>query len=175
MHPITITRLSAERFDADLPGLAELLADAVDGGASLGFLSPYAPPAAAGWWRSLSGAVAEGSHLVWAAYDGDRVVGTVSLLPGRKDNGRHRAELVKLIVHRQARGRGLARRLMSALELEAEARGIDLLLLDTETGSDAEYLYHATGWTAYGVVPDYAADPGGTLRDCTFFYKRLSG
>ncbi|GHJ44297.1 N-acetyltransferase [Catellatospora sp. TT07R-123] len=175
MHQITITRLSAERFATDAPGLAELLADAVDSGASLGFLAPYAPQAAAGWWRELSAAVADGSHLVWAAYDGDRVVGTVSLVPGRKDNGRHRAELVKLMVHRAARGRGVARRLMAAAEQEARSRRVDLLLLDTETGSDAEFLYHATGWTAYGVVPDYAADPGGTLRDCTFFYKQLVG
>ncbi|MDI1461397.1 GNAT family N-acetyltransferase [Catellatospora sp. KI3] len=175
MHTITISRLSAATFEADLTGLAELLADAVDGGASLGFLAPYPAPVAVEWWRSLAAAVAEGGHLVWAAYDGDRVVGTVSLVPGRKDNGRHRAELVKLMVHRQARGRGLARRLMAAVEQEARARGIDLLLLDTETGSDAEHLYRAAGWTAYGVVPDYAADPGGTLRACTFFFKRLAG
>jgi hypothetical protein len=45
--------------------------------------------------------------------------------------------------------------------------------LDTETGSVAEDLYLTAGWTRYGIVPDYAADPAGVPRDCSFFYKRL--
>ncbi|WP_027344032.1 GNAT family N-acetyltransferase [Hamadaea tsunoensis] len=174
MTTMTIARMSAEEFAAGVPGLAELLSDAVDSGASLGFLAPYPPDEAAGWWRSLASGVADGSHLVWAAYEGDRIVGTISLVPGRKDNARYRGELIKLMVHRTARGRGLAKRLMSVLEQEARSLGLSLLLLDTETGSDADFLYRATGWTEYGIVPGYAADPGGTPRDCTFFYKRLA-
>jgi ribosomal protein S18 acetylase RimI-like enzyme len=76
-------------------------------------------------------------------------------------------------VHRRARGRGLGRELLATAERAAAAHGLTLLLLDTETGSAADHLYRAAGWTCYGVVPGYAADPHGTPRDCSFFYKEL--
>ena len=46
-------------------------------------------------------------------------------------------------------------------------------VLDTETGSAADHLYRSAGWTRYGIVPGYASDPAGALRDCSFYYKRL--
>ncbi|WP_420160619.1 GNAT family N-acetyltransferase [Nocardiopsis sp. CNT-189] len=85
----------------------------------------------------------------------------------------HRAEVVKPMVAPSARGRGLGRRLLEAAERYAAEAGATLLLLDTETGSAADRLYASAGWTGYGVVPDHTAEPGGALRDCTFFYKRI--
>lgn len=166
--------LLAADFPEHIDGLAELLCDAVDGGASLGFAAPLAHDEAAAWWRGRSGAVADGSLLVWAAYDGDRLVGTVGLTFSPWHNGRHRAEVLKLMVHGQARGRGLGRRLLATAEGAAAAHGRTLLLLDTESDSAAEALYRSAGWLPYGVVPDYAYGAGGLLRDCTFFYKRLA-
>jgi len=52
--------------------------------------------------------------------------------------------------------------------------GRTLVMLDTETGSAADFLYEAAGWTRYGIVPEYAADPAGTPRDCSFYFKRLT-
>lgn len=77
------------------------------------------------------------------------------------------------MVHRDARGRGLGRRLLGAAEETAAAAGITLLHLDTETDSPAERLYGSAGWTRAGVIPDYAADPTGVLRPATLYYKRL--
>ena len=74
---------------------------------------------------------------------------------------------------RTQRGQGLGRRLLRVAEDEAAATGITLLMLDTETGSAAETLYATSGWQRYGVVPDYAADPAGVPRDCSFYFKRL--
>ena len=65
------------------------------------------------------------------------------------------------------------RRLLATAEHAAAAHGLTLLLLDTETGSAADHLYRAAGWTRYGIVPHYAADPDGTPRDCSFYYKEL--
>jgi GNAT superfamily N-acetyltransferase len=170
----TITHLAPEDFHDNLQGLAEILADAVADGSSLGFLSPFDRDAAAAWWRSQAPAVSGGSLLLWAARDGrGDVLGTVGLACPGKPNGRHRAEVVKLMVHRRARGRGLGRALLATAEEAAVRSGISLLMLDTESGSVAEHLYHAAGWTRYGVVPGYAADPAGTPRECSFFYKRL--
>ncbi len=170
-----IRRLSADDFAACVPGLADLLVDAVDSGASVGFLAPLSAEAAAAWWRAQGVLVTEGSLLIWVAETpADGITATVSLALEAKRNSRHRAALIKLMVHRRARRRGLARQLLATAERGAADAGRSLLILDTETDSDADRLYRATGWTCFGIVPDYAADPSGTLRDCSFFYKQLS-
>ncbi|WP_234317172.1 GNAT family N-acetyltransferase [Streptomyces sp. NRRL WC-3744] len=156
--------------------LAALLTDTVASGASVGFLAPLGHAAAVAWWRERAEATAAGLLAVWAALDrADRVTGTVGLAYPDKPNSRHRAELVKLMVHRSARGQGLGRRLLATAEQAAVADGRTLLHLDTETGSPAEHLYRSAGWTRAGTIPDYAASPAGLLRPTTLYYKRLAG
>ncbi|MFD7665294.1 GNAT family N-acetyltransferase [Streptomyces sp. NPDC059788] len=169
----TITRLSPETFDAGVPGLAGLLADTVAGGSSLGFVAPFDHDAAAAWWRAQRPSVADGTLDIWVAEGPAGITGTISLAHPCKPNGRHRAEIVKLLVHRTARGQGLGRALLTTAEHAAARSGFRLLLLDTESATPADHLYRRTGWTPYGTVPSYAADPGGELRDCTFFYKEV--
>ncbi|MFF1308546.1 GNAT family N-acetyltransferase [Streptomyces sp. NPDC058307] len=170
---MTVTRLEEPQLSQVVDELADLLVDTVDGGASIGFLAAMDRAAAVAWWKERAAAVAGGHLAVWAAYDGRRVLGTVSLVFPDKPNSRHRAELVKLMVHRDARGQGLGRRLLGTAEEAARAAGITLLHLDTETDSPAERLYRSAGWTRAGVIPDYAADPAGVLRPTTLYYKRL--
>ncbi|MGW6907179.1 GNAT family N-acetyltransferase [Streptomyces sp. NPDC054940] len=153
--------------------LADLLVDTVEGGASVGFLSPLDRTAALAWWQERVAAVAAGQLAVWAAREGERTLGTVGLAFPDKPNSRHRAELVKLMVHRDARGRGLGRRLLASAEEAAIGAGVTLLHLDTETDSPAEGLYGSAGWTRAGVIPDFAASPAGVLRPTTFYYKHL--
>ncbi|CAL9346145.1 Acetyltransferase [Actinosynnema sp. ALI-1.44] len=153
--------------------LADVLCDAVDGGASVGFLAPLPPARAAAWWKSRAAAVANGVLSVWVARVEGRIAGTVQVAATTTPNGTHRAEVLKLLVHRDFRGRGLGRELLAAAEEGAAARGASLLVLDTQTGSAAERLYRAAGWTEAGVIPDFAADPGGVLRPTTLFYKKV--
>ncbi|WP_371500713.1 GNAT family N-acetyltransferase [Kitasatospora sp. NBC_00374] len=170
-----ITRLGAGELLAGAGELGELLTDAVAGGSSVGFLDPLDAGEAAAWWRGLASGVTDGSIALWAARDGatGRLLGTVQLRLSTMPNSRHRAELAKLIVHSAARGRGLGRELLGHAERQAVVLGVGLLLLDTETGSPAERLYDAAGWTRLGTVPRYAADPAGVLRPTTFFHKSL--
>ncbi|WP_328834180.1 GNAT family N-acetyltransferase [Streptomyces sp. NBC_00252] len=170
---MTVRRLEAPQLIAAVDELTDLLIDTVEGGASIGFLAPLDRTAAVDWWRERADAVAAGHLAVWVALRGDRIVGTVSLAFPAKPNSRHRAELVKLMVHREARGEGLGRRLLTVAEDAAVAVGITLLHLDTETDSPAEHLYRSTGWTRAGVIPDYAASPDGVLRPTTLYYKRV--
>ena len=166
-------RLDAPQLLAVAEELADLLTDTVHDGASIGFLAPLDRAAAVAWWRERADAVSAGRLAVWAARVGERVVGTVSLAFADKPNSRHRAELVKLMVHRDARGQGLGRGLLTVAEDAAVAAGITLLHLDTETDSAAEHLYDSAGWTRAGVIPDYAASPAGVLRPTTLYYKRV--
>jgi ribosomal protein S18 acetylase RimI-like enzyme len=151
--------------------LADVLVDAVGGGASVGFLAGLEHADAVAWWSGLSGAVADGTLLLWVAEVDGRVVGTVQVRLATLPNARHRAELAKLLVHRSARGRGIGRELMRAAERGAAEVGVSLLVLDTETGSPAEGLYTSLGWTEVGVIPDYALDPEGGMSPTTVFYK----
>ncbi|MFE6974506.1 GNAT family N-acetyltransferase [Streptomyces sp. NPDC057682] len=153
--------------------LAALLVETVDGGSSVGFLAPLEREAAAHWWRERAGAVESGEQRVWIARDGERVAGTVSLAPARMPNGRHRAEIGKLMVRPSARGRGLGRALLDTVERAAADDGRTLLVLDTESGSPAERLYRAAGWTECGSVPGYAADTSGVPKPTTLYFKEI--
>ncbi|WRZ54505.1 GNAT family N-acetyltransferase [Streptomyces sp. NBC_01314] len=168
-----ISRTDGRQLPALVEKLADLLADTVNGGASIGFLAPLDRAAAVAWWKARVEAVSAGGLAVWVARDGDRVVGTVGLLFPDKPNSRHRAELVKLMVHQEGRGQGLGRALLATAERAAADAGITLLHLDTETDSPAERLYGRAGWTRIGAIPDYAADPQGTLRPTSIYYKRV--
>ncbi|MFI6805131.1 GNAT family N-acetyltransferase [Streptomyces luteogriseus] len=168
-----MNRLDEKQLLQRAAELADLLTGTVNGGASVGFLAPLGRAEALAWWEGRAADVAAGRLAVWAACDGGQVLGTVSLAFPDKTNSRHRAELVKLMVHPEARGRGLGRGLLATAEAAAVAAGVTLLHLDTETGSPAEHLYRSSGWTSIGAIPDYAADPGGVLRPTTIYYKRL--
>ncbi|MFD3571980.1 GNAT family N-acetyltransferase [Streptomyces sp. NPDC058667] len=155
-------------------GLAALLVDAVDGGASVGFLAPLETAEAAAWWAGAADGAEQGVRDVWAAHGPDgQLTGAVTLVRAGAANGRHRGEIARLLVHRAARGRGLGYRLLATAEAHAAATGLTLLVLDTRTGSPAERLYRGAGWTAAGTIPDFAADPTGVPRATTLFYKRL--
>ncbi|MFE6765740.1 GNAT family N-acetyltransferase [Streptomyces sp. NPDC057689] len=151
--------------------LAALLVETVEGGSSVGFLAPLDRAAAAEWWRARAASVEAGQLEVWIARDGERIAGTIGLVRAPLPNARHRAEVAKLMVRPSARGRGLGRELLAAVERAAAEEGVTLLVLDTESGSPAERLYRAAGWTECGSVPDYAADPAGVLKPTTFYYK----
>lgn len=153
---------------------ADLLTDSVDSGACVGFRSPFTVRDATGWWLDLAPAVAERRVQLWAVRDdAGRIRGAVRLHREDVPGSRHRAWIRGLMVHGEVRGRGLARALLRAAEAGATADGVRLLLLDVLTGSPADGLFRAEGWTPAGTVPDHTADPEGVLRPATFFFKRL--
>lgn len=172
---MTVEMLDAAGADAALSELCYVLVDCVEGGASVGFLSPYTSEDAAGYWHGVLPAVASGASLVFVARDEGRIVGTVQVGLQQFPNQPHRGDLKKLLVHRSARGRGVASALMRAAETEALRRGKTLLVLDTATGSPAEAVYQRLGWTAAGIIPDYALWPDGSYCATTYYYKRLAG
>ncbi|MGF6154945.1 GNAT superfamily N-acetyltransferase [Ensifer sp. KUDG1] len=174
MSDIQIRLLDEAQTRDAIPALAEVLSDCVEGGASVGFMQPYPPEAALAYWRGVAEAVAGGETLLMVAEVAGRIFGTVQVGVAQMPNQPHRGDLKKLLVHRDARGKGLARRLMDAVEREAATRGKTLLVLDTATGSDAEAIYPRLGWERVGVIPDYAMWPEGGLCATTFFYKRIA-
>ncbi|MCM2401400.1 GNAT family N-acetyltransferase [Rhizobium sp. S153] len=170
---VTIRMLDEQQALAALPDLCEVLADCVEGGASVGFMSPFTPEDGELYWRGVAAAVGRGEVLLFVAEVDGRISGTVQVGFALKPNQPHRADLMKLLVHRRARGLGLSKLLMQAAEAETAKQGRSLLVLDTATGELAEQIYEKLGWTRSGVIPDYALFPDGRYCDTTFFWKRV--
>ena len=153
--------------------LIELLQDAVDSGASIGFLPPLGREDASTYWRGIFHEITTGKRLVLGAMDGGRLVGSAQLELASKPNAVHRAEVQRVLVHRAVRRQGIAEQLMRKVEELARDRGRSLLVLDTRQGDDAELLYRKLGYTVAGVIPEYARSADGSLAGSVFYYKLL--
>ena len=171
-HAFTLRRL-VDPGDAELAALADVLVDCVDGGASVSFMPPLTRDRALGFWQRVAEDVREGKRAVIVAEDDAGICGTVQLVLDLPEHQPHRAELVKMLVHRRARRRGLAATLMRAAESTALEYGRNLLVLDAVTGGDGERLYSRLGWQRVGVIPRFALMPDGTECSTTFFYRDL--
>jgi GNAT superfamily N-acetyltransferase len=171
--PLAIERLDGPAALAAIDGLAALIVDSVEGGASLGFPRPLAVADARAWAEGVAAAVEARRVMVLAARRDGAICGSVQLGFATYPNGRHRGEVAKLMVRRDARGRGVGTRLMAAIEAAAKEAGLRTLFLDTETGSDGERLYRTLGWTLAGVIPEFAASPEGGLRSSSFYYRLI--
>jgi GNAT superfamily N-acetyltransferase len=161
--------------DAHIEGLANVLIDCVEGGASVSFMHPLTRDRAVAFWRRVAQDVAAGERAVLVADDSRGLCGTVQLVLAQPENQPHRADLAKMLVHRRARRQGLGAALMRAAEATARECGKSLLVLDAVTGGDAARLYERLGWVRVGDVPGYALYPGGGLCGTTFYYRSLDG
>jgi len=170
---VDIRRLGATEVYTQLDGLAAVLVDCVEGGASVSYLAPFSHEQARGAFEAVAVEVEQGRRLLLAAFAKDELVGTVQVILAMPPNQPHRAEIAKLLVRRSARRRGIAQRLMAQAELEALAEDKTLVVLDAVTCGDAERLYARLGWTRVGVIPGYALYPDGRPCDTTIFWKSL--
>jgi GNAT superfamily N-acetyltransferase len=165
-----IFRVTSVTFDEG--ALSALLIDAVEGGASVGFIGPLQAEEAQAYWRGVREELPQGLVML-AAREGDRLLGSVQLAPAQKRNGGHRAEVQKLLVLREFRGRGVGEALMHAIEDEARKLGRWLLVLDTAT-SAAERLYRKLGYQRAGAIPEFAESSAGGFDATVLYYKRLA-
>lgn len=173
--PIAIAEIPAAEVAARADALGAVLHACVEAGASVGFVRPFASEAARDFFLGLVPSFGRGERRMLAAFAGDRLVGTAQLVLAMLPNGRHRAEVSKVLVHPELQRRGIGRRLMLGLEAIAREEGRFLLVLDTRTGDDGERLYGALGYHTTGVVPNYALATEGTDRidGTTIMYKDL--
>lgn len=172
---LRIRSLGAAEIDQHAADLCRVLIDSVADGAAIGFLAPLSPMDAARFWKTdVQAFVEAGDRHLLGAFQKDRLIGTVQLVVAMPLNQPHRAEIAKMIVHPDARRRGIGKALMgAALDLAREA-GKTLLTLDTRTGDVSEHLYRAVGFEQAGIIPDYALDPDGTgFHATTYMFRRI--
>ena len=158
--------------DAEIEGLADVLIDVVDGGASVSFMHPFTREKAIAFWRGIARGVEAGERAIVVAEDEQGICGTAQLILSLPENQPHRADLAKMLVHRRARRRGIGAAVLRAAEDAARELGKTLLVLDTAS-QDAERLYERAGWIKVGVIPDYALMPDGAFCDTIVYYRRL--
>jgi acetyltransferase len=168
-----IACFSVEQAVIEIGQLAGLLVDAVDSGASVGFMPPLSYSEAIDYWREVVRAIGDGTRVLLVAMDGSVVEGAVQIALETRANGNHRAEAMKLFVHRRARRRGLAKALMAEVERTARQLGRTLLVMDTRKGGEAEKMCEALGYVRFGEVPNYARSADGLLHTTAFFYRQL--
>ena len=152
--------------------LSEILVEVVANGGSVSFMHPLSREVAEAFWERSLAAAARGERIVLGAFDGERLVGTVTLVLDCPPNQPHRAEIAKMMTRISHRGRGVATALMRVAERLAVERARTLLVLDTAVEDGASRLYEALGFTLAGVIPDYALKPHGGLTGTMIYWKR---
>lgn len=157
-----------------LAQLAEVLIATVAAGGSVGFMHPVSPAQAQAFWQAALTEADAGNRVIFGAWDGQRLLGTVTLLVTMPPNQPHRAEIAKMMTHPEARQQGIASQLIRAAEAEAVARSKTLLVLDTASDEGAGPFYEKLGYTLTGEIPDFALKPHGGLTGTLLYWKRLS-
>jgi putative acetyltransferase len=119
-------------------------------------LSGVYPEPGANHFSLDPGEVAEGRGAFLVAWQDGAPVGCGAVRLIDAETG----ELKRMYVAPAARGTGLGRRLVSALEAEARALGVRRLVLETGTRQHAALaLYHATGFHPIPLYGEYLRSP----------------
>jgi len=112
----------------------------------------------AGWLAGIAAEVKAGrTRMALLELDG-RVAALGRWTRYAKDTVAVNAEVLQVMVHPDARGRGLARRLVAALVEDARAKRVETLTLDVRGNNHAAMaLYESLGFEVYGRLPDFVA------------------
>ncbi|MFD1802922.1 GNAT family N-acetyltransferase [Mixta tenebrionis] len=166
--------LNGQQARGELEALTDLLQECVTDGASVGFTDPTDRLLMRNYWLDSCASLDRGERLLLVARQRRNVVATVTIIWNGMPNGRHRAEIGKLLVHPAARRQGIARQLMQRAEQYVKQAGRSLMVLDTRSGDIASLLYLSLGWEIAGAIPYYAQSPAGAMDATTVMYKRLA-
>lgn len=149
-----------EAADEDLRArVHELVAAVMELGGAVGWLGVPTRVETDAWLDGLLASVRAGTSRPALLRDDD---GTVLAL-GRwtrydKPTVAVNAEILQVMVHPAARGRGLATVLLRALVDDARRHGVETLTLDVRGNNHAAMaLYESEGFEVYGRLPDFVA------------------
>lgn len=170
---VTITQFSYEQLEHEIKAFIDMLKLAVDSGASIGWLPPISREDARLYWLDVQIQVEQGNKILIVAQQDNKVVGTVQLGLEQRENGNHRAEVQKLLVHLNYRRQGIAYQLMQALDQAARDANRTLLFLDVREGDIAEKLYQKIGYVRVGAIPQYAKRNQTEIDATVIYYKLL--
>ncbi|WML49964.1 GNAT family N-acetyltransferase [Neobacillus sp. PS3-34] len=93
------------------------------------------------------------STFIFGAFEGDQLIGVVTLLKEQKLKMKHKAGIFAMYVSPEKRGRGIGKRLMEeAIKKARELEGTEQLYLGVVTSNEsAKNLYSSLGFQAFGI------------------------
>lgn len=158
--------------DDELDELCEAAEKAILDGNGFGWLNPPSRRVLESYWRGVL--LMPQRDLFVAKLDG-AIVGSTQLLrpPPNNEAQQHSAQLTSFFIAPWARGHGLARGLLKAVEESASAAGFHQIDLDVRASQIAAIqLIEQAGYTRWGVKPRYAYVDGAYV-DGLFYSKQL--
>jgi ribosomal protein S18 acetylase RimI-like enzyme len=127
-------------------------------GGAVGWVDVPDRAGTAGWLDGIAAEVAAGrTRMALLGLDG-RVEALGRWTRYAKETVAVNGEVLQVMVHPDARGRQLARRLVAALVEDARSQRVETLTLDVRGNNQAAMaLYESLGFEAYGRLPDFVA------------------
>jgi ribosomal protein S18 acetylase RimI-like enzyme len=157
----------------DLADLCDASEAAIAEGGGFGWLKPPPRHIMEAYWKGLL--LVPGRHLFVARLDGV-IAGSAQLArpPRNNEAQAFSAQLTSSFVAPWARGHGLARQLVLAVEAKARADGAQVLNLDVRATQEAAIrLYESLGYVRWGSHPCYAHVEDRIVPG-HFYYKHLA-
>lgn len=107
------------------------------------------------WWEARLDPSADAGECVFAAMQGDRLLGVAGLAVEAREKTRHKATLFGMVVGTESHGHGIGRQLVMAVLAHARTRaGLRVVQLTvTEGNRAAAALYRSCGFEAFGTEP----------------------
>ena len=163
-----------EKFaGTDLHDLCDAAEAAIKGGGGFGWLSVPPRHIMEAYWRGVL--LVPERHVFVARLDGT-ICGSAQLArpPRNNEAQAFAAQLTSNFMAPWARGHGLARRLVQAVEDAARDAGFAILNLDVRaTQTAAIQLYESLGYERWGTHPAYAQVEGAVIPGY-YYMKRLA-
>lgn len=157
---------------ADLTELVQATEDAIREGIGFNWILPPGKDILETYWKGVL--VVPERALIVARLDGTLAGSAQLVKPGpSKETSSFCASLEAHFVAPWARGHGLAKQLLEAVEREARVQGFSVLRLSVrETQEAAIKLYEESGYTCWGVLPYYEYVSAQMIPG-RFYYKNL--
>lgn len=109
MSEVTISRLPPTAYASIVPAAAFLMQQIINNeNLAFTYLAPASIEAVTEWWHSITPEVLAERHIVFyahEAHDTSKLLGIVILALHQKPNAHHRADVQRLMVSKEARGR----------------------------------------------------------------------
>lgn len=168
---IRVERLTEFRH-ADLTELVQATEDAIREGIGFNWMSPPGKDTLDTYWKGVL--VVPERALFIGRLDGTLAASVQLLKPGpSKETTSFSASIEGHFVAPWARGHGLAKQLLEAVEREARAQGFSILKLSVRETQDAAIkLYEENGYTHWGTMPYYEFESAQMIPG-RFYYKNL--
>ena len=153
--------------------LGSLWIAVTEAGGAVDFVAGDPPDAIRALAEATVADVRAGRSRMLRLDDGAGLAGTVFLTPGRGIRA-HRAEVGRLMVRPDLRGRGRGTALLDAAVAEGTALGLEQLTLGCRGGTSLPAFYAARGWEEYGVLTGGVRLSADDARDVHLFRRRLA-